>query len=205
MTDTVVVPREDLQQMLNFIEANMSFSQPNYDSGEEPSDQFTHEAVPFAMALRELLASPALSASEPVAGYIERDFKQAYIQMKERALDAEDALAQLKKYPSDASAKLALLMMKHSFVTGHGDTFDHLLTELSDQLEKRNPAPSVSPSVPTRDEIIIHPRVVELATDEAKRLGKALRLDNMDMKEIYRSLIEVTAQSIAALFAGVKL
>lgn len=61
--DTVTVPREVLVETLAFIESEMHWSQPAPDMGEEPSNQFTYDAIPVAMALRE-----ALSSSDPEGG-----------------------------------------------------------------------------------------------------------------------------------------
>lgn len=58
-----MVPREVLAETLAFIESEMHWSQPAPDMGEEPSNQFTYDAIPVAMALRE-----ALSSSDPEGG-----------------------------------------------------------------------------------------------------------------------------------------
>lgn len=63
--------REALADALAFIESQMSYSQPAHDMGEEPSDQFTCDAIPVAMQLRAALAStppaPARVSAEEVA------------------------------------------------------------------------------------------------------------------------------------------
>ncbi len=48
--------RDAAQQALKFIESQMHYSQPSYDSGLEPSDQFTYDAGPIVMALQESLS-----------------------------------------------------------------------------------------------------------------------------------------------------
>ncbi len=55
--DLVMVEREVLADALAFLESEMHWSQPAPDMGEEPSDQFTYDAIPVAMALRAALQS----------------------------------------------------------------------------------------------------------------------------------------------------
>jgi len=62
-SDLVMVEREVLADALAFLESEMHWSQPAPDMGEEPSNQFTYDAIPVAMALRE-----ALSSSDPEGG-----------------------------------------------------------------------------------------------------------------------------------------
>lgn len=45
-----------VQSALSFIESEMHYSQPAPDMGEEPSDQFTYDAIPVAMELQAALA-----------------------------------------------------------------------------------------------------------------------------------------------------
>ena len=56
-SDLVMVEREVLADALAFLESEMHWSQPAPDMGEEPSDQFTYDAIPVAMALRAALQS----------------------------------------------------------------------------------------------------------------------------------------------------
>jgi hypothetical protein len=46
----------------------------------------------------------------------------------------------------------------------------------------------------TRDDILTNPEVTRLVEDEAKRVARALRLDNVDAKEVYRSMLEASVQ-----------
>ena len=56
-SDLVMVERGVLADALAFLESEMHWSQPAPDMGEEPSDQFTYDAIPVAMALRAALQS----------------------------------------------------------------------------------------------------------------------------------------------------
>lgn len=47
--------RDAAETALKFIESQMSYSQPAHDMGEEPSDQFTYDAVPVVMDLQKAL------------------------------------------------------------------------------------------------------------------------------------------------------
>lgn len=46
-----------LEGALAFIESQMSYSQPAHDMGDEPSDQFTYDAIPVAMEIRAALSA----------------------------------------------------------------------------------------------------------------------------------------------------
>lgn len=68
--------KEALERTIKFIESHMHYSQPGLDRGEEPSDMFTHEAVPVVVGLTDALAtlSPHLvqdEAAEPTTAMID--------------------------------------------------------------------------------------------------------------------------------------
>lgn len=53
----------------------------------------------------------------------------------------------------------------------------------------------------TRDALMVDPRLVDVVQAEAKRVSRALRLDTVDSKEVYRSMVAVcieVAMTIAA-------
>lgn len=49
--------RGALSSSLSFIESEMRYTQPTYDSGEEPADKFTYDAVPTCMEIRDALST----------------------------------------------------------------------------------------------------------------------------------------------------
>ena len=53
----------------------------------------------------------------------------------------------------------------------------------------------------SRDHLLTNPEVIRLVEDEAKRIAKALRLDTVDAKEVYRSMLETSVQ-VALLHHG---
>lgn len=50
-----------------------------------------------------------------------------------------------------------------------------------------------------RDKALVDPVLINIAQVEATRLKRALLLNSMDAKDVYRSMIEVAAQYRAAL------
>lgn len=50
-----------------------------------------------------------------------------------------------------------------------------------------------------RDALMIDPRLVEIVEGEAKRLSRALHLDVVDSKEVYRSMVSASINVVLAV------
>ncbi len=57
-------------------------------------------------------------------------------------------------------------------------------------------------STHTEDSLLTNPKLVEIVEGEAKRVAKALRLDVVDAKEVYRSMVNASIQVALAIADG---
>lgn len=51
----------------------------------------------------------------------------------------------------------------------------------------------------TRDALMVDPRLVAIVTDEATRVSRALHLDVVDSKEVYRSMVSACIRVAMAI------